>query len=172
MTLAFSGRPAPFGRWQYPHACTPDVLLPVATMSGIGGCESGNQSGTVNRFAIYAFVNPAVLPGTCINVTSSGPGPRPAGSPAAAGAPAGAAPALPPAGVPAPPGAAPPPPGPRPLPPRPVGGGTGYAQNGSVGPAVDEVAAGFCGAAPGFCAAIVEANTLIAAKARAAVVVA
>ena len=37
---------------------------PEATTVGMGGCASGNQSGTANRLRISALVKLALLPGT------------------------------------------------------------------------------------------------------------
>ena len=48
-TGAFSGRPLPWARWQRLHAKTLASCRPLATIEGMGGCASGNQSAGPKR---------------------------------------------------------------------------------------------------------------------------
>ena len=52
--VADSGWPIPFGKWQESHARTSP--WPFATMDGMAGCSSGNQSGGFMRSSTCASV--------------------------------------------------------------------------------------------------------------------
>src|SRR5712691_2631503 len=67
-TLAFSGRPLPFTKWHVAHAVAlGSPVRPLATMFGIGGWSSGNQS-VVPAIRLRGIC--LLLPGSVLSVVS------------------------------------------------------------------------------------------------------